>query len=88
MSRPRVMMWAMSPHEPTPERTTSDEIANYVVRVIEVGAVAEFKVNVAAVVLPSSFLTVSVVVATEDSFSICWISSSACVNVGAAPSAA
>lgn len=41
--------------------------AIYVARVIDVGAVALSSVNVIAVVLPSSFLTVTVVLAVERS---------------------
>ena len=55
---------------------------------MDVGAVALSSVNVAAVVDPSSFLTVRVVEFIANSCRLCCMSRMACANVGADPSAA
>jgi hypothetical protein len=55
---------------------------------VDVGAVALSNVNVAAVVDPSSFLTVRVVELIANSCSDCCISIIACASVGATLSAA
>ena len=60
----------------------------HVARVVDVGAVALSSVNVAAVVVPSSFFTVLVVELIANSCRLCWISIIACASVGADPSAA
>lgn len=61
---------------------------HYEALVTEVGVVASLSVKVMAVVVPSSFFTVSVVPLIAFSCKNCWIANTACASVGATPSAA
>ena len=70
-----------------PSMTRWPTSAIYDARVIEVGFVASFNVNVAALVLPSSFFAVSVVLAIDRSIKNDMIKNSACAGVGATLSA-
>jgi hypothetical protein len=63
-------------------------IVIYVALVTPVGVVASLRVNVAAGVVPSSELMVSVVVVIENSVRACWMRKMAGASVGAETSAA
>lgn len=67
--KPRRMTEPMSPNEPNPRVTTVAFDIGQVVLLLLVGAVAELRVRVAAVVEPFSFLMVSVVLAIANSVS-------------------